>query len=124
MNGMVCHLSLTSATSYRTQCACNSGPPFCAVTASVVHTWQVGPDSSVVFTHFSVPLRLDDYFAGASRRHLRLTVMAGSAIKDKTVVVTGANRGLGLEASIHSSARRSLLAREHISTYLCLVCTA
>ena len=36
--------------------------------------------------------------AGVSQRQLHLKVMAGSAIKDKVVVVTGANRGLGLEA--------------------------
>ncbi|KAL3150943.1 hypothetical protein ABBQ32_000688 [Trebouxia sp. C0010 RCD-2024] len=40
------------------------------------------------------------YLAGASslsRRSLQVRGMAGSAIKDKVVVVTGANRGLGLE---------------------------
>lgn len=56
--------------------------------------------------------------AGASRRHLRLTVMAGSAIKDKTVVVTGANRGLGLEAIPHSSAHRLLCMQPYFHARL------
>lgn len=48
--------------------------------------------------------------------------MAGSAIKDKTVVVTGANRGLGLEATLHSFAHHLLCSQS--SMHVCYLCIA
>ena len=65
---------------------------------------------------------------GTSHRPPRVSVMAGATIENKTVVVTGANRGLGLEArhatacTAHTCQLRLLQCVQHASSNECQSC--